>query len=144
MAGKARLLLFLWVGWPVIAASNRATGRDAVPAPGVDEAHRAVHEAQLAFDRTMTLFCADAVGSWSWHMLLGSEQVEVSSRASPRQRECLHGVERFRRRFPTAKVATSYRLWPAKKIRGPLNFPSISVTGPPEPVVTGPRCGVVT
>jgi hypothetical protein len=125
------------VGWRVIAANNRELGRGASSAPGVDEAYQAIHEVQLAFDRTETSFCADAIGAWTWHILLGSEQVAVSSRAYPRQRECFHSFDQFREWFPTATVVTPHDLRPRSKIRGPLIPPSISVSVRPERVVRG-------
>lgn len=132
------------VGWRVIAANNREMGRGASPASGVVESYQAIYEIQLAFDRTESRFCADGTGSWAWQIVLGSEQVVVSSRAYPRQRECVYSLDQFREQFPTATVLMSHDLRPRSMIRGPLIVPSISAAGLPHPAVNGPTSGVAT
>jgi hypothetical protein len=132
------------VGWRVIAANNREMGRGASPAAGVDEAYQALSEVQLAFDRTETRFSGDGIGAWAWYILLGSEQVAVSSRAYSRQRECVYSVAQFREQFPTAGVVTSHGLRPRTKVRGPLILPPTSVTERRKPGVTGPTSEVTS
>jgi hypothetical protein len=125
------------VGWRVIGANNRELGRAAGPAWKVDEAYQAVHEAQLAFDRTTTHLGADAVGTWSWHISLGSEVVAVSSRGYRRQRECVYSADQFREQFPSAKVFASQVLEPRPTRHGLLILPPITV--PARPITVSAR-----